>query len=318
MCCSYDSNGRGRPSWAPSGFKYFGSSHGWLPAKNWQCGADWSIPSQCDIGKATWWCVPRPNFRERFADVLPSGRRRRHGSRRISRSTSATSLASFRRGGSGSSCPSSRGAATARATTVGMSTTTATSVPRGRRRHSSTLAASGVRLRAGLRRMTGLSRANSSTPAARRLGGVRSCVFPPWRRLQLTYLRSQSLLRAGSSRTAVRNSASRFRLGGASPSTRLATTSAVAMAKTASSSTGRAPRPRCGCLRAGNGSGRTSSVLSCIIRLTSCSLSAHSLGWNPVFGWNAPVGFKYPIEWDPSKCGWWSAFFAAVARLGSD
>ncbi|GAA6004620.1 uncharacterized protein JCM10292_005694 [Rhodotorula paludigena] len=51
----YDSNGRGRPSWAPSGFKYFGSSHGWLPAKNWQCGADWSIPSQCDIGKATWW-----------------------------------------------------------------------------------------------------------------------------------------------------------------------------------------------------------------------------------------------------------------------
>ncbi|BGO97285.1 Proteophosphoglycan ppg4 [Rhodotorula toruloides ATCC 204091] len=57
---SIDWQGNGRPSWAPSGWLWFGSSIGWAPPVGWTCGASWSIPSAfVDVcGSVSWWKPP--------------------------------------------------------------------------------------------------------------------------------------------------------------------------------------------------------------------------------------------------------------------
>ncbi|BGP37501.1 hypothetical protein JCM10449v2_001407 [Rhodotorula kratochvilovae] len=55
-----DYSGNGRPSWAPAGWLWFGSSIGWAPPAGWSCGSTWEIPSQwrSTCSKATWWTPP--------------------------------------------------------------------------------------------------------------------------------------------------------------------------------------------------------------------------------------------------------------------
>ncbi|BGO89097.1 hypothetical protein NBRC10512_003842 [Rhodotorula toruloides] len=57
---SIDWQGNGRPSWAPSGWLWFGSSIGWAPPVGWSCGASWSLPSAfVDVcGSVSWWKPP--------------------------------------------------------------------------------------------------------------------------------------------------------------------------------------------------------------------------------------------------------------------
>ncbi|GAA5898781.1 hypothetical protein JCM6882_003997 [Rhodosporidiobolus microsporus] len=67
----YDEDGNGRPSWAVSGFKYFGASYGWLPSYSFTSySSSWSIPTQCagKIGKAVWW-RPGSAWKRRHASV---------------------------------------------------------------------------------------------------------------------------------------------------------------------------------------------------------------------------------------------------------
>ncbi|KAL7337437.1 Proteophosphoglycan ppg4 [Rhodotorula toruloides] len=57
---SIDWQGKGRPSWAPSGWLWFGSSIGWAPPIGWSCDASWSLPSAfVDVcGSVSWWKPP--------------------------------------------------------------------------------------------------------------------------------------------------------------------------------------------------------------------------------------------------------------------
>ncbi|GAA6043729.1 hypothetical protein JCM8097_000497 [Rhodosporidiobolus ruineniae] len=72
----YDVNGNSRPSWAPANFKYFGLSHGWLPCSSFSASVSWTIPSQCSIGKATWWAPSsswkRAHATTSFSFTIPS------------------------------------------------------------------------------------------------------------------------------------------------------------------------------------------------------------------------------------------------------
>jgi len=57
---SVDYNGNSRPSWAPSGFLWFGADVGWAPPKGFSCGTSWEIPSALhgQLGLVTWWKPP--------------------------------------------------------------------------------------------------------------------------------------------------------------------------------------------------------------------------------------------------------------------
>ncbi|GAA5915604.1 hypothetical protein JCM8208_001217 [Rhodotorula glutinis] len=57
---SVDYNGNSRPSWAPSGFLWFGADIGWAPPKGFSCGTSWEIPSALhgQLGLVTWWKPP--------------------------------------------------------------------------------------------------------------------------------------------------------------------------------------------------------------------------------------------------------------------
>uniref|UniRef100_A0A0K3CFY1 BY PROTMAP: gi/342321509/gb/EGU13442.1/ Proteophosphoglycan ppg4 [Rhodotorula glutinis ATCC 204091] n=1 Tax=Rhodotorula toruloides TaxID=5286 RepID=A0A0K3CFY1_RHOTO len=53
---SIDSQGNGRPSWAPAGWLWFGSSIGWAPPASWSCSSSWQIPTQwSSVWRVTWW-----------------------------------------------------------------------------------------------------------------------------------------------------------------------------------------------------------------------------------------------------------------------
>jgi hypothetical protein len=54
---SYDIYGNSRPSWAPSGWQYFGLTIGWAPSSTWSCSSSFELPtvflSSCS--KVKWW-----------------------------------------------------------------------------------------------------------------------------------------------------------------------------------------------------------------------------------------------------------------------
>ncbi|GAA5849923.1 hypothetical protein JCM9279_002464 [Rhodotorula babjevae] len=57
---SVDIHGGGRPSWAPAGWLYFGSSIGWAPPVGWSCSSSFELPSAFIgiIHSVTWWQPP--------------------------------------------------------------------------------------------------------------------------------------------------------------------------------------------------------------------------------------------------------------------
>ncbi|BGP22374.1 proteophosphoglycan ppg4 [Rhodotorula toruloides] len=59
---SVDWEGNGRPSWAPEGWLWFGSSIGWAPSAGWSCDASWSLPSafKDTCVSVSWWKPSQP------------------------------------------------------------------------------------------------------------------------------------------------------------------------------------------------------------------------------------------------------------------
>lgn len=59
----YDIWGNSRPSWAPHGWRYFGTSVGWAPVLGWENSLSWSFPIQfkATCSRVTWW-APTPKW----------------------------------------------------------------------------------------------------------------------------------------------------------------------------------------------------------------------------------------------------------------